>query len=43
MGVMVFVCDGAMEPVLPSVAERVVLKVGVWNVSLRRMRWCTMW
>jgi hypothetical protein len=39
---MVFVCDVAMEPVLFSVADRVALKVGVWNVSLRKMRWCTM-
>jgi len=43
MGVIVFVCDVAIEPVLLMVADRAVLKVGVWNVSLRRMRWCTMW
>lgn len=43
MGVMVFVWDVAMEPVLFSVADRAVLKIGAWKVSLRRMRWWTMW
>lgn len=36
-------CAAATEPARMSVAERVVEKVGAWKVSLRRMRWCTIW
>ena len=43
IGVMVFVWDVVMELVLFSVADRAVLKVGAWKVSLRRIRWWTMW
>jgi hypothetical protein len=43
IGVIVLACAAAIEPARMRVAERVVEKVGAWKVSLRRMRWCTMW
>jgi hypothetical protein len=38
IGVIEFVCEVEMEPVRLRTAERVAEKVGVWNVSFRRMR-----
>lgn len=43
MGVILLACAAAIEPARMSDAERVVEKVGAWKVSLRRIRWCTMW
>lgn len=42
-GVIVFVWRLATDADRFKVAERVAEKVGVWNVSLRSMRWCTTW
>lgn len=41
IGVIVLEGAVAIEPARTNVADRVVEKVGAWNVSLRRMRWCT--
>ena len=39
IGVMVFVPEVEIDPVRFRLAERAAEKVGVWKVSLRRIRW----
>ena len=43
IGVIVFMPETAIEPVLLSVADRAAEKVGAWKVSFRSMRWWTLW